>query len=189
MDFYNVKIANLIRELLQELGENPQRPGLQATPQRVADSWSTIFSGYLTNPDEELGEGLPDKLSELVVLQDIDFYSICEHHLVPFFGKISLAYLPGKEGKIAGISRIIRMITAWAHRLQIQERLTTQIADCFMEVLHPQGLVIKIEAQHLCVSMQSDKPTLSKFTTLAARGLYAEDEAAKQTVLQVFNNR
>ena len=145
-------IAKNITQLLQHIGENPQREGLLRTPQRVGNAMQFLTQGYQQNPHAILQSALfEEDYRQMVVVKDITFYSLCEHHLLPFFGKAHVAYIP--NGKITGLSKIARVVDAFAHRLQVQERMTTQIKECIQETLNPLGVMVVIEAEHLCMQM------------------------------------
>lgn len=147
------KMANLIKELLIELGEDPEREGLKKTPMRVAKAYQYLTKGYREDIDKVLnGAVFNEKYNEMVVVKNIDFFSLCEHHLLPFYGKVHIAYIP--NGKIVGLSKIPRIVEVFSRRLQVQERLTQQIADTLNEYLNPKGVAVVIEARHLCMIMR-----------------------------------
>ncbi len=162
------KIAAAIREILVAIGENPDREGLKGTPDRVARMYTEMFAGMRIDPREHLKTSFKEKYDEMVVLRDVPFYSMCEHHLLPFEGKAHIAYLP--DGRVAGLSKLARVVDAFAHRPQLQERLTTQIADVLMEELHAKGVAVVMEAVHSCMTCRGVKKPGSVMVTSALRG-------------------
>jgi len=166
------RIVAAISELLEAIGENPQREGLQRTPQRVANMYAEILDGMNTDPKEHLTtQFTEDKHEEMVIVRDIPFSSMCEHHLMPFIGKAHVAYIPD-GGRITGLSKIARVVEGYSHRLQLQERLTTEIAEALMEVLRPQGVLVILEAEHMCMSIRGVKKPGSLTVTSAVRGVF-----------------
>ena len=164
-------MEDLIRELLKEIGEDPQREGLERTPTRVAKAWEYLTSGYKQDVHQVLNEALfTEEYDEMVVVKDIDLYSVCEHHLLPFFGKCHIAYMP--SNKIVGLSKLPRLVEMFARRLQVQERLTQQIADFLQERLEPQGVGVVLEATHLCAVMRGVRKPGTIMTTSAVLGLF-----------------
>jgi GTP cyclohydrolase IA len=160
-----------IREILLKIGEDPDRDGLQGTPDRVAKALCFLTSGYAQDADEILNNALFDvKYDEMVIVSDIDFFSLCEHHLLPFFGKVHVAYLPDK--KVVGISKIVRLVEMFSRRLQVQERLTTQIAETISERLSPHGVGVVIEAQHMCMQMRGVEKQNSRAVTSSMLGTF-----------------
>lgn len=175
-----IEMTSFIERFFRYIGEDPNREGLQVTPNRVIRSWKELYSGYSQGPKDILKTGFVDgKCDELVVLKDIDFYSICEHHIMPFIGKCHIGYLPRK--KIVGISKLARLVNCYSRRLQIQERMTSQIADALMKHLRPRGCMVIVEAQHLCMSMRGVRAQNSIMTTQAIRGIFK-----KRTVRDEF---
>lgn len=165
-------IEQAVRMILTAIGEDAEREGLQKTPQRVADMFAEIFDGVKNDPSRHLlTQFAEDKHGEMVIVKDIPFYSMCEHHLVPFIGKAHVAYIP-KDGVITGLSKIARVVEGYSHRPQLQERLTTQIADALVSALKPQGVLVVIEAEHLCMSMRGVKKPGSVTVTSAVRGIF-----------------
>ncbi len=162
------KIAAAIREILVAIGENPEREGLKGTPDRVARMYAEMFAGMRIDPREHLKTSFKEKYDEMVVLRDVPFYSMCEHHLLPFEGKAHIAYLP--DGRVAGLSKLARVVDAFAHRPQVQERLTTQIADVLMEELNAKGVAVVMEAVHSCMTCRGVKKPGSVMVTSALRG-------------------
>jgi GTP cyclohydrolase IA len=163
-----------VRELLIAIGEDPEREGLRETPARVARSFSEIFKGLQESPEEVLSTTFDIGHDELVLVRDIEVYSTCEHHLVPFHGVAHVGYIPSLEGRITGLSKIARLVDVFAKRPQVQERLTTQIADAMVEVLRPRGVVVVIECEHLCMSMRGVRKPGARTTTSAVRGSLRE---------------
>lgn len=164
-------MKQLVRELLLKLGENPERDGLRGTPERVSQALRFLTSGYTQDVDKVLNNALFDvKYDEMVIVSDIDFFSMCEHHLLPFFGKVHIAYLPNK--KVVGLSKIVRLVEVFSRRLQVQERLTTQIADTINQKLMPIGVGVVIEAQHMCMLMRGVEKQNSRAVTSAMLGTF-----------------
>ncbi|WP_027340839.1 GTP cyclohydrolase I FolE [Halonatronum saccharophilum] len=181
------KIERAVKDILEAIGEDPNREGLKDTPQRVAKMYSEIFAGVGEDPKKELELCFEDeKYEELVLLKDITFYSMCEHHLIPFFGKAYVAYIP-KGGKVTGLSRLAKLIEGLAKRLQLQERLTKRATDAIMEVLEPYGVIVVIEAEHMCMTMRGMKQTGTKTITSAVRGVFKEDIGARNEVMALIN--
>ncbi len=179
------KIQTAVRMILEAVGEDPDREGLLETPERVARMYNEIFSGLGEDPADQLMTFFNEEHSEVVIVKDIPFYSMCEHHLVPFFGKAHVAYIPNGK-KITGLSKLARLVEVTARRPQLQERLTATIADALMERLQAQGVAVKVEAEHLCMAMRGvNKPGTMTVTT-AVRGVYTEDTARRQEVFAMF---
>ncbi|OFW08990.1 MAG: GTP cyclohydrolase I FolE [Acidobacteria bacterium RIFCSPLOWO2_12_FULL_59_11] len=177
-------LPGLVRELLAALGENPGREGLQGTPERVTDSWRFLTSGYRM----EIGDVLNDAFysvcyDEMVIVKDIEVFSLCEHHLLPFFGKCHVAYVPGK--KVIGLSKIPRIVDMFARRLQIQERLTNQIAETLMGKLRPQGVGVVVEARHLCMMMRGVEKQHSQAVTSAMLGVFRDQQQTREEFLSL----
>lgn len=174
----------LIASLLQEIGEDPGREGLRRTPHRVAKAYDFLMSGYRKDIRSVMnGAIFEEKYSEMVIVKDIDFFSMCEHHMLPFFGKVHVAYIPA--GKIVGLSKIPRIVEVFARRLQVQERMTQQIADTLFEYLHPEGVGVVIEAQHMCMMMRGVEKQNSLATTSAMLGVFRNDEKTRQEFLHL----
>ena len=166
------RVRRAVREILEAIGENPEREGLVNTPDRVARMYEEIFSGIQDDPARHLViQFTEDQHDEMVIVRDIPFASMCEHHMMPFIGKAHVAYIP-KDGRITGLSKIARVVEGYSHRLQLQERLTTEIADAIMEVLQPQGALVIIEAEHMCMSIRGVKKPGSLTVTSAVRGIF-----------------
>lgn len=164
-------MKQLIRELLRDIGEDPERDGLKGTPERVDKALRFLTSGYTLDADKILNNALFDvKYDEMVIVSDIDFFSLCEHHLLPFFGKVHIAYLPNK--KVVGISKMVRLVEMFSRRLQVQERLTTQIAETINQKLAPHGVAVVIEAQHMCMQMRGVEKQNSRATTSSMLGAF-----------------
>ena len=177
-DNYNKNLANNIKSVLSEIGENPKREGLLKTPERVAKSIEFLTNGYDKNPSEILKSAMfSENYSQMVLVKDIELYSLCEHHMLPFFGKAHIAYIP--NGHIVGLSKLPRIVDVFARRLQVQERLTDEIKDCLQETLNPRGVAIVIEAQHLCMQMRGVQKQHSSTTTSAFSGIFMSDEKTR----------
>ncbi len=182
------KIEKGIRLILEGIGEDPERPGLKDTPSRVARMYKEIFSGLETPTEEILQHIEGESHDEMVLLKDIPFYSVCEHHLLPFIGKAHVAYIPG-AGKIAGIGELARAVEILAKRPQVQERLTAQLADMIMEKLRPKGAMVIIDAEHLCLSMRGMKKPGSRTVTSAVRGLFRSKASTREELLELIKKR
>jgi len=181
-------IERLIRELLKELGEDPTREGLERTPARVAKAYEYLTSGYGKDVHEVLNEALfTEEYDEMVVVKDIDFYSLCEHHILPFFGKCHIAYMPSK--KIVGLSKIARVVEMYSRRLQVQERLTTQIAQSINEVLQPRGVAVVMEALHMCMLMRGVEKQNSKAVTSAMFGAFRDRPETRAEFMELIKSR
>jgi len=180
IDMQGVKDA--ISRFLDAIGENQQRAGLKQTPQRVARMYAELLSGYQMNPSTLVNGALFDvKYDEMVIVRDIEFYSMCEHHLLPFMGRVHVAYIP--DGKVLGLSKIPRIVDVYAHRLQVQERMTRQIADTIRDLLKPQGVAVVVEALHLCTMMRGVKKHNARMTTSAMHGAFRSNLATRQEFL------
>ena len=159
-----------VREILFAIGENPDRDGLKDTPARVARAYSEIFAGMLQGPEDVLTTTFEIGHEELILVRDIEVYSTCEHHLVPFHGVAHVGYIPGRDGRVTGLSKLARLVDVYARRLQVQERMTSQIADALVEFLKPQGVIVVIQCEHLCMSMRGVRRPGSRTITSAVRG-------------------
>lgn len=159
-----------IRELLIAIGEDPDRPGLVDTPSRVAKAYEEILAGMNNDPKEVLSAVFDEGHNELILVKDIEMWSMCEHHMVPFTGVAHVGYLPDPHGRVTGLSKIARLVDTYARRLQLQERLTTQIADAMVDVLQPRGVIVVVEAEHLCMQMRGVRKQGSRTITSAVRG-------------------
>ncbi len=174
-------IANDYRNIIKKLGEDPNREGLLRTPERVAKAMQYLTHGYDLDPAEILKSAMfSEDHSQMVIVKDIEVYSMCEHHMLPFFGKAHVAYIP--NGKIVGLSKIPRVVEAFARRLQVQERLTDQIKDCIQETLNPEGVAVVIEAQHMCMQMRGIQKQNSLTTTSAFTGAFEKDSTRKEFI-------
>lgn len=181
------KIENAVRDILEAIGENPKRKDLQATPRRVAEMYEEIFSGINQSPQKELEVILEQKHSEIILLKNIPLYSVCEHHLLPFLGKAHIAYIP-KGGRVTGLSKLARVVDVLSKRPQVQERLTTQIADIIMVKLKPQGCMVVIEAEHMCMSMRGVRKPGTMTVTSAVRGIFRENEKTRSETLALIKS-
>ena len=180
-----VGLRPLIEQVLSSLGEDPKREGLLKTPERVEKSLKFLTSGYQVNIDELVNGALyNENYNEMVIVKDIDVFSLCEHHMLPFVGKCHVAYLP--QGKIIGLSKVPRLIDVFSRRLQVQERLTTQIAKCLQEILKPSGVAVVIEAMHLCMSMRGVEKQNSYTTTSSMLGCFKEDARTRAEFLSLI---
>ena len=177
--------TDAVKMLLESVGEDVSREGLVGTPDRVDRMYEEIFAGYKQNPEDILSTTFDaDEHKEMVIVRDINFYSHCEHHMVPFFGKAHIGYIP--DGKVVGISKLCRLVECFARRLQIQERMTTQIANTIMEVLQPQGVIVVIEAEHMCMKMRGIKNPCADTVTSAVRGVFKDEVEARQEFLTLM---
>jgi len=179
------KIEKAIKDILEAIGENPKKKDLLDTPKRVAEMYEEIFAGVNQDPEEELEVVLDQKHNEIVLLKDIPLYSVCEHHLLPFIGKAHVAYIP-KKGRVTGLSKIARVVDILSRRPQVQERLTTQIADIIMSKLKPLGVMVVIEAEHLCMSMRGVKKPGTMTVTSAVRGIFKENQKTRSETLALI---
>ncbi len=181
-----IQMQALVEQILIAVGEDPKRDGLLKTPERVEKSMKFLTSGYQVDIDELINGALyEESYNEMVIVKDIDVYSLCEHHLLPFFGKCHVAYLP--SGKIIGLSKVPRLVDAFSRRLQVQERLTTQIAQCIDEALKPAGVAVVIEALHLCMSMRGVEKQSSFTTTSSMVGSFRDDARTRSEFLSLLN--
>ena len=180
-----LRIKKAVREILEAIGEDPDREGLRDTPDRIARMLKEIFSGINKDPREELNRVFNEDHEEMVIVKDIPFYSMCEHHLLPFHGKAHVVYLP-KKGRIVGLSKLARVVEIIARRPQLQERLTSEIADIIFNTLKPHGVVVVIEAVHLCMTMRGISKPGSLAVTSAVRGLFKKDVAARAEALTLI---
>jgi GTP cyclohydrolase I len=182
------RIAAAVREILLAIGEDPEREGLLDTPARVARMYEEIFSGLRETPDHHLQVTFEAQHDEMVMVRDIALTSTCEHHLVPFMGKAHVAYIPNADGRITGLSKIARLVDAYAKRPQVQERLTTQVADEMERTLEPKGVLVVIEAEHLCMAMRGVKKPGSTTVTSAVRGLFRENDATRAEAMRFIGH-
>jgi GTP cyclohydrolase I len=182
-----VRLEAAIRGLLEAIGEDPQREGLLETPRRVAEIYEEVFAGLFVDPCEELSVSFEEGHEEMVILRDIPFYSICEHHLLPFHGIAHVGYIPA--GRVVGVSKMARAVEAFAKRPQLQERLTSQIADSIMECLNPQGVAVVIEAEHLCMTMRGVRKPGSRVVTSAMRGCFRRSSVTRSEFLSLVGGK
>jgi len=180
------RIRRSVRELLLAIGEDPDRDGLSRTPSRVAEMYEELFCGLHDDPRRHLTVTFEAEHDEMVMVRDIPLYSLCEHHLIPFHGKAHVAYIPGDDGRITGLSKLARLVDGYAHRPQVQERLTTQIADALVEVLEPRGAFVVIEAEHLCMAMRGVHKPGSVTVTSAVRGLFKDSVATRGEAMSML---
>jgi GTP cyclohydrolase IA len=176
------QIEEAVRLILEAVGEDPNREGLLDTPKRVAKMYEEVFSGLTINPKEYFETIFSEDHEELVLVKDIPFYSMCEHHLVPFHGIAHVAYIP-KDGKVAGLSKLARVVEAVSRRPQLQERITSTVADTIMETLEPHGVMVVVEAEHMCMTMRGVKKPGAKTVTSAVRGVFVTDSNARREIL------
>jgi GTP cyclohydrolase I len=179
------KIEKAVRDILEAIGENPKKKDLLDTPKRVAQMYEEIFCGVNQDPEKELEVVLDQKHNEIILLKDIPLYSVCEHHLLPFIGKAHVAYIP-KNGRVTGLSKIARVTDVLSRRPQVQERLTTQIADIIMSKLNPLGVMVVIEAEHLCMSMRGVRKPGTMTVTSAVRGIFKENQKTRSETLALI---
>ena len=187
--FDHDRAAAAVRELLLACGEDPDRAGLRETPARVARAYKEMFGGLYTDPDEVLATTFDEGHEELVLVKDIPMYSTCEHHLVSFHGVANVGYIPGENGRVTGLSKLARVVDLYAKRPQVQERLTSQVADALVRRLDPRGVIVVIEAQHLCMAMRGIRKPGSSTTTSAVRGLFKTSVASRAEALQLISRR
>jgi len=180
------KIQQGVRLILEGVGEDPDREGLQRTPERVAHLYAECFAGLAADPAEYFEVTFDEHHEEMVLVRDIPFYSMCEHHLTPFFGKAHVAYIPAADGRICGLSKLARLVDVFAKRPQVQERLTSQVADTLIEHLNPQGVIVVMEAEHLCMSMRGVKKPGSSTTTSAVRGIFQNSAVTRSEALSLI---
>jgi GTP cyclohydrolase I len=182
------RIERAVREILVAIGEDPDRDGLVRTPARIAEMYEEIFSGLHDDPARHLTVTFEANHDEMVMVRDIPLASFCEHHFVPFTGRAHVAYIPGNDGRITGLSKIARLVDGFARRPQVQERLTTQIADALQEALNPDGVFVVIEAEHLCMSMRGVKKPGSLTVTSAVRGLFKTNSATRAEAMSLITH-
>jgi GTP cyclohydrolase I len=178
-----------VRELLIAMGEDPDREGLLETPARVARSYSEIFAGLHVDPDEVLQTTFDEHHDELVLVKDIPVYSTCEHHLVTWHGRAAVGYVPGNDGRITGLSKLARVVDLYAKRPQVQERLTSQVADAVMRRLEPRGVIVVVEAEHLCMAMRGVRKPGARTMTSAVRGIFKSDPRTRAEALSLIIGR
>lgn len=184
VDLTETPFGDLVAEMIRRLGDDPERPGMLKTPERVAESMRFLTKGYREKPADVLGDALFEESHQnMVVVKDIELYSLCEHHLLPFFGKVHVAYIP--NGQIVGLSKVARLVEVFARRFQVQERLTDQIAQALWDTTQPQGVGVVVEAYHLCMMMRGVEKQNSKTITSAMRGLFLSDQRTRDEFLRL----
>ncbi|MCL4378038.1 MAG: GTP cyclohydrolase I FolE [Actinobacteria bacterium] len=177
-----------VKLIIKGIGEDINREGLVQTPRRVADMYEELFCGIDKNPGDNLDFMFDENHDEIIIIKDIPFYSVCEHHMVPFFGKAHIAYVPNDSGKIIGLSKLIRVLEVVSRRLQVQERLTTIVADTIMEKIKPKGTMVIIEAEHLCMSLRGVKKPNTITITSAVRGLFRRNPASRSEAMSLIKS-
>jgi GTP cyclohydrolase IA len=182
------RAAAAVRDLLVAVGEDPDRPGLVDTPMRVAELYAELLSGMVESAGAHLEVAFAAEHDEMVMVKDIPFASLCEHHLVPFLGKAHVAYIPNEDGRITGLSKLARLVDTHAHRLQVQERLTTEIAETIEAELSPRGTLVVIEAEHLCMTIRGVRKPGAKTVTSAVRGLFRTDPATRSEAMSFVHS-
>ncbi|MBB5165193.1 MAG: cyclohydrolase [Mycobacterium sp.] len=188
-EFDQVRAEAAVRELLIAIGENPERQGLVDTPARVARAYREMFAGLYVDPDDVLNTTFDEEHDELVLVKDIPMYSTCEHHLVSFHGVAHVGYIPGVDGRITGLSKLARVVDLYAKRPQVQERLTGQVADAMMRKLDPRGVIVVVEAEHLCMAMRGVRKPGATTTTSAVRGQFKTDSTLRSEALDLILRR
>lgn len=183
------RIEKAALSIIQAIGEDPQRGSLRETPRRIAEMYAEIFAGTEMDAKAELSVDFEIGHREMVILRDIPFYSMCEHHLLPFYGVAHVGYIPNKEGRVVGISKLARVVDIFARRLQIQERMTTQIADAILEALQPDGVAVVIQAVHLCMTMRGIEKPGSVVVTSATRGIFRSRAATRAEFLSLVKDK
>ena len=183
------RIERAVREILVAIGEDPDRDGLADTPARVARAYAEQFSGLFQQPEDVLGTVFDADHDELILVRDIELYSTCEHHLTPFFGFAHVGYIPNEKGQITGLSKLARLVDIYARRPQVQERMTSQIADALMRVLEPRGALVVIEAEHLCMSMRGVRKPGAKTVTSAVRGIIRDSARTRAEAMSLLLHR
>lgn len=185
IDKEKIKVA--VRMILEAIGEDPEREGLRGTPERVARMYEEIFCGLWEDPSRHLEKRFAEEHEEMILVKDIPIYSMCEHHLLPFYGKAHVAYIP-RRGNVTGLSKLARVVEGFAKRPQLQERLTSQIADTIMKMLNPHGVLVVIEAEHMCMTLRGVKKPHSKTVTSAVRGLFQKSEATRAEAFSLIKS-
>ena len=187
--FDEARIRKAIKEIIEAIGDDPKREGLAETPERVAEMYTELFAGMKLDPKEELRVGFELGHREMVVLRDIPFYSMCEHHLLPFYGVAHIGYIPNDEGRIIGISKLARVVEIISKRPQLQERMTTEIADAIMEATKPDGVAVVMQAEHLCMIMRGIKKPGSNVITSAIRGIFSRKAASRAEFFSIIQGK
>jgi len=183
------RAVRAVQELLAAIGEDPHRDGLLDTPARVARMWAEVLGGTNDDPDHHLSRTFEIEHDEMVLVRDIPFTSVCEHHMLPFSGTAHIAYLPGTTGRFTGLSKLARLVEGYARRLQVQERLTSQLADAMQSMLEPVGVLVVVEAEHSCMSIRGVRKPGTKTVTTAVRGIYRTDAATRSEVMAFIQGR
>jgi GTP cyclohydrolase IA len=183
------RVERAVKEILLAIGEDPDRDGLRDTPARVARAYAEQFAGLRQGPEDVLTTVFDAEYDEMVLVRDIEVYSTCEHHLVPFFGNAHVGYIPNVKGQITGLSKLARLVDVYARRPQVQERMTSQIADAMMTVLEPRGVIVVIEAEHLCMSMRGVRKPGAKTVTSAVRGSFRESNSTRAEAMSLLMDR
>jgi GTP cyclohydrolase IA len=186
LEFDLARIERAVREILLAIGEDPEREGLRDTPARVARAYAEQFAGMDMRPSDVLTTVFDADHDEMVLVRDIELYSTCEHHLVPFFGRAHVGYIPNEKGQITGLSKLARLVDLYARRPQVQERMTSQIADALMDTLEPRGVVVIIEAEHLCMSMRGVRKPGAKTVTSAVRGCFLSSKSTRAEAMSLL---
>ncbi len=187
--FDEARIRAAVTSIIEAIGEDPKREGLVDTPRRVAEMYAELFMGLSMNPREELAVGFEEGHREMVILKDIPFYSMCEHHLLPFYGVAHIGYIPGTDGRIVGASKLARVVEIVAKRPQLQERMTTEIADAIVDGIKPEGVAVVIQAEHLCMIMRGIKKPGSNVITSAIRGLFRRRAASRAEFFSLIQGK
>jgi GTP cyclohydrolase I len=183
------KIEKAVSIILEAVGEDSQREGLKETPRRIAEMYRELFSGIGKDPKEELTVEFEEGHQEMVIVKDIPFYSMCEHHLLPFFGVVHIGYIPNENGRVVGVSKLARVVDVVAKRPQIQERMTTQIANAIVEAIHPEGVAVVVRAEHLCMSIRGVKKPGSNIVTSATRGIFRRKAITRGEFLSLLQQK
>ncbi len=187
--FDHDKIRYAVRLLLEAIGEDPDRPGIADTPDRVAREYDEIFAGLLVDPAEVLSVTFDEAHDEIVMMRDIPFHSMCEHHLVPFVGRAHVAYMPSADGKVTGLSKLARLVDVCAKRPGLQERMTAMIADTLEKAIDPRGVMVVVEARHMCMEMRGIRKPGAETVTSAVRGMFRDDQATRAEALALLRGR
>ena len=182
-------VTEAVRVILEGIGDDPGREGLKRTPERVAEMYAELFSGLHRDPADDLDVVFEADHDEMIMVKDIPLYSVCEHHLIPFIGRAHVAYVPNESGQITGLSKLVRLVDTLSKRPQVQERLTTQIADVIDKELQPRGVLVVLEAEHLCMSMRGVRKPGSKTVTSAVRGQFRTNEATRAEAMGLINHK
>jgi len=187
--FDQAAVISAVSQIIKAVGEDPTREGLRETPRRVAQMYAEAFSGMNMDPRDELRVGFEEGHREMVVIKDISFYSMCEHHFLPFFGLVHIGYIPNKDGRVVGVSKLARVVEIVSKRPQLQERMTTQIASAIMDGISPDGLAVVVQAEHLCMMMRGVKKPGSRVITSAIRGIFRRQAASRSEFFSLIQNK